>query len=480
MSPRRILLHILTLTALTAATVAALAAPALAKSYTDVPKSHWAYSSISSVTNRAVDGHRLLDDYAELFRPERAITRELLARSIVLASGHYGENITPVDIADVPKGYRYYTVIQMAVHQGYMAVDEAGNFRPTEKVAAATAETVMTRWLKERYSSYDWSLLTTLVPSRWKPNPGWTTGAPSYLPAIVASRQLELRYNHPTDGDGHEALPGEPIDRAEIAYMFDRAYKVASSWQLYGLADFKDITFPALSDRQKQVARFALKWIGYPYIWAGEYPTPDSPYGAQKSGGFDCSGFVFYVMKMHFGYDSITVNQRGAHDMAAVAKPRITRDKLKCGDLIFFGPKGPSSSVASIYHAGAVPGPRLVHPLHRLQRRRDPGLAQQLQLLEGGVRLGPPRAHAGGAHPADAVADCVGGACSRAGAGGARRRRRRRRPRHRPPPRDAVARVVPVDAALTPPPPCTSAGSSPPPTAVTPVLSVATLHCAGC
>ena len=105
-------------------------------------------------------------------------------------------------------------------------LDKAGNFRPTEKVTAAGAETVMIRWLKERYSSYDWSLLTTLGPSRWKPNPGWSTGAPSYLPAIVASRQLELRFNHPTGDDGHEALPGEPIDRAEIAYMFDRAYKV--------------------------------------------------------------------------------------------------------------------------------------------------------------------------------------------------------------------------------------------------------------
>ena len=138
--------------------------------------------------------------------------------------------------------------------------------------------------------------------------------------------------------------------------MFYRGYQVASDWQLYGLADFKNVTFPALSDRQKQVAKFALKFIGYPYIWAGEYPTKDSPYGTQKCGGFDCSGFVFYVMKMHFGYDSITVNQRGAHDMAAVAKPRITRDKLKCGDLIFFGPKGPGSSVGSIYHAGLYLG----------------------------------------------------------------------------------------------------------------------------
>jgi cell wall-associated NlpC family hydrolase len=334
----------------------ALAAPGLAKSFRDVPKGHWAASYISSVTDRGAAGHGLLDDFGTVFKPERDITRELLARSVVLASGHYGEDVKPVEIKDVPKGYRYYSVIQLAVRYGYMAPDAAGNFRPTESVTTAAAETVMVRWLRERYRSSDWSLLNTLAPSRWQPNPGWTTAAPSYLPSIVASRQLELRYNHSTDGDGHESIPTDPIDRAEVAYMFYRGYQVASDWRLYGLADFKNVTLPALSDRQKQVAKFALKFIGYPYIWAGEYPTKDSPYGTQKCGGFDCSGFVFYVMKMHFGYDSITVNQRGAHDMAAVAKPRITRDKLQCGDLIFFGPKGPGSSVGSIYHAGLYLG----------------------------------------------------------------------------------------------------------------------------
>ena len=95
MTLRRTLFHILTLIALSAATLLALVVPALAKSYTDVPKSHWAYSYISSVTQRAAAGHALLDDYGTAFKPERAITRELLARSIVLASGHYRTRITP-------------------------------------------------------------------------------------------------------------------------------------------------------------------------------------------------------------------------------------------------------------------------------------------------------------------------------------------------------------------------------------------------
>ncbi len=348
--------QILTTLALAAVALLAAATPALAKSYADVPQSHWAYTYISSVTNRSVDGHRLLDDYGTVFKPEQPITRELLARSIVLASGHYGDAFTPVKIADVPEGYRYHTVIEQAVRLGYMALTKDGRFLPTDPVPAAKAEQVFMRWLKGRYPTYDWTLLSSLSPSKWQPNSGWTTNAPSYLPAIVASRQLQLRFNHPTQDDGHEVTPTQPIDRAEIAYMFYRSYQLGSDWQLWGLADYRNITFPALTDRQKQIVRFALKYVGYPYIWAGEYPTKDSPYGLQAAGGFDCSGFVFYVMRMHFGYTAITVNQRGAHDMAEVAKPRITMDQLRCGDLIFFGPKGPDSPVESIYHAALYLG----------------------------------------------------------------------------------------------------------------------------
>jgi len=335
---------------------AAAAAPcARAQSYTDVPKSHWARAYIAAVTERSASGHRLLGDYGSVFKPEAPITRALLARSLVLASGHYGEKIDPVAIKDVGPGHRYYSVIQMAVRHGYMSLNKAGDFDPDAPVRAVRAEVALVHWLKERYASSDWTLLARLVPSRWEPVTGWKTDAPSYLPSVLASRQLQLRFNHPDSGDRHEVTPAQPIDRAEVAYMFWRAYKVSGEWMLYGLTDYRSITLPALSDRQKQIVRFSLKYIGYPYIWGGEFPRRNSPYGYQRAGGFDCSGFVFYVMKMHFGY-GITVNERGAHDMAARAKPRITRANLKCGDLIFFGPQGPRSAVGSIYHAGLYLG----------------------------------------------------------------------------------------------------------------------------
>jgi cell wall-associated NlpC family hydrolase len=236
-----------------------------------------------------------------------------------------------------------------------MALDKAGTFRPDKTVSASNAETLLVRWLKVRYPAYNWSLLTRLSSSRWEPNAGWRVNAPSYLPAIVASRQAQLRVNHPAADDQREATPGQPVTRAEVASMFKRGYDAGSTWTLSGLGGFAEITFPPMSDRQKDITRFALKYIGYPYVWGGEYPTKDSPYGYQKAGGFDCSGYVFYVMKMKFGYP-ITVNERGAGAMAGSAKPRINRAGLTAGDLIFFGPKGPDSAVTSIYHAGLYLG----------------------------------------------------------------------------------------------------------------------------
>ena len=354
--PYRTLFSILAvLAAVALGLVSVQVAAADAPTYKDVPTTHWAYAAIESVTHYGPEGHKVLDDYGDLFKPEEPITRELLARSLVLASDNYGENLKPVSINDVGEGERYYDVIQVALKHGYMQLDDSGDFRPQEPVPAYQAEVAMVRWLEEKYPSADWSLLKTLRPAEWQPNDGWTTEAPVYLPYVIASRQLELRYNHPSDGDAHEVTPTQPIDRAEVAYMFSRAYALGSDWKLYGLAGYKNITFPALSDRQKQIVRFALKYVGYPYIWAGEYPTKQSPYGAQDAGGFDCSGFVFYVMKMHFEYP-ITVNERGAHDMAERAKPRITRKELQCGDPIFFGPNGPKSKVESIYHAGLYLG----------------------------------------------------------------------------------------------------------------------------
>lgn len=337
------------------ALTAGLPAFAAAKTYSDVPKSHWAYAAIKTVTERGPAQQRLLDDYGDVFRPDRAIVRAEMARALVIAAGVQASDFAPVEISDVSASHPYYAFIQRALKFKLMGLDKEKRFLPNKTVTAASAETLLVRWLKRRHPTYTWKLLTNLSPGRWEPNESWRVKAPAYLPSVVASRQLQLRVNHSAASDHLEVTPGEAVSRAEVASMFERGYSVASTWHLYGLADFAVISFPELSARQREIATFALKYVGYPYVWGGEYPTENSPYGRQEAGGFDCSGFAFYVMKMRFGYP-LTLSERGGGAMAKVAKPRIARQKLTGGDLIFFGTRGPKSAIADIYHVGLYLG----------------------------------------------------------------------------------------------------------------------------
>jgi hypothetical protein len=334
--------------------LAATAGPASAQTYSDVPSGHWARSAVDWITDVGPLGRKVLDDYGSTFKPERAITRRQLARALVIASGHQDDTVTPRDIPDVVPGIDPgYWDIQIAVSLGLMAASGDG-FHPDATVPASKAEAAIVRMIKLLQSDDDWGLITALRPGTWEPVSGWKPKVPARLPYVVASRHLLLRFNHPYGSEEQEVLPGEAIDRAEVAYMLREALTL-SEWEVDGLAAYKDITLPALSTRQRQVLGFAMKYVGYPYVYCGEYPTKDSPYGYQESGGFDCSGFVWWVLKIHFKYP-ISVNERGASYMARNAKPRISRSSLKPGDIMFWGPNGPDSSAGSIYHAGIYLG----------------------------------------------------------------------------------------------------------------------------
>jgi hypothetical protein len=334
--------------------LAVIARPASAQTYTDVPSGYWARGAIDWITDVGPEGRRALDDYASAFKPERKITRRQLARALVIASGHQDDLVTPVDIPDVvPNIDPDYWYIQIAVSLGLMAAAGDG-FHPDNSVPAAKAEAAVVRMIKLRYPDDDWSLLTALRRGAWEPSEGWTPSVPRRLPYVVASRYLLLRYNHPYGNEEQETLPGEAIDRAEVAYMLREALTL-NDWEVDGLAAYGAVTLPALSKRQRQILSFAFDYIGYPYVWAGEYPSKDSPYGYQEHGGFDCSGFCWWVMKIHFKYP-ISVNERGAGYMARSAKPRISRSSLKAGDLIFFADSGTASNGYDVYHAALYMG----------------------------------------------------------------------------------------------------------------------------
>ena len=70
----------------------------------------------------------------------------------------------------------------------------------------------------------------------------------------------------------------------------------------------------------QRIADFAMQYKGYAYVYGGTTP----------SGGFDCSGFVYYV------YNSCGYSLSRSCQTQAKSGRAVTKDSLQPGDLVFF------------------------------------------------------------------------------------------------------------------------------------------------
>ena len=185
---------------------------------------------------------------------------------------------------------------------------------------------------------------------------------PSRFGTEAAARLLGLRTNHPASLDALELSPGEPATRAEAAYSTARILRLGE-WDPLPMQELSaTFVLPALTPWQKQILNTAVRLIGYPYVWGGESERPDSPYGPQVHGGFDCSGFVWRVYKLqryaNSGSLGDTLQGRTTYAMSGEvpASKRISLANLQPADLIFFGAKGPKSKPAQVDHMGVYLG----------------------------------------------------------------------------------------------------------------------------
>jgi cell wall-associated NlpC family hydrolase len=185
---------------------------------------------------------------------------------------------------------------------------------------------------------------------------------PARFGSEVVARLLGLRTNHPTGQDELERLPNDPAPRAEAAYSVAKILTL-SDWEKQGVEEAAAaFELPVYTPWQRRVLTTAVKFIGFPYIWGGESEAPQSPYGAQPQGGFDCSGFAWRVYKIQSypGAPELADTLRG-RTAAAMAgevprRRRIKPARLAPADVMFFGPGGPRAKPAQIDHAGVYLG----------------------------------------------------------------------------------------------------------------------------
>jgi cell wall-associated NlpC family hydrolase len=185
---------------------------------------------------------------------------------------------------------------------------------------------------------------------------------PSRFGTETVTRLLGLRTNHPAKFDDLELRPSDPATRAETAYSVAKILSFGGWEQQYVEDAASTFVLPTLTSWQKRVLNTAVRFVGFPYVWGGTSEKAEAPFGGKARGGFDCSGFVWRVFKLqaYTGGAALnaTIKGRTTYQMSGEVprSKRVTFAKLAPGDVVFFGPKGPSSKPGTVGHTGIYLG----------------------------------------------------------------------------------------------------------------------------
>ena len=274
--------------------------------------------------------------------------------------------------------------IAVVTAQGILGADPV-TFRPADPLTRGELAEAVAAWGHPLAAPADPSRLVTVaeLDARLVAALGLTPSArrirlaatdaglapPARLGTETVARLLGLRVAHPAGSDDLEFLPTQPATRAEAAYSLARAVMLTPG-QLAWLDDLsRTFAVPELTGWQRAVLGRALRFVGYPYVWAGtselrqKVPSATTP-GVllDVPGGFDCSGFVWRVYKTRPfpGAPSLAdiLEGRTTYAMSAEVKnpDRIALAGLEPGDVVFFGSRGALSTPDEIGHMGIYVG----------------------------------------------------------------------------------------------------------------------------
>jgi cell wall-associated NlpC family hydrolase len=317
-----------------------LPAPAsAATTIPDVSSSFWAHSQIAWATSQGWVPLRANGTFA----PKRDATRLNAAR--VLTQLNHKLNGEPVSTD--PYG--------QAIDAGWIGAG-AG---PADTITQLQFDSGVIRVMG---LSHDAKVLRGITAAD-----GWKPQLPKGFGVEQLVRDVGARWNVPFGSDNWETWPSSLLPRANLAVQAYLLGHLSSYWQ-YGVdTQLNDVhALPAYSPLKKAVLGFAIKYAGAPYVWGGSSDQPQTALGLPAAGGFDCSGFVWWVMKRAYTVPGTTwdgtskIPWRTTYDMAAnipVSK-RIKYADLRPGDILFWStnPHGVLTASSTVYHTGIYLG----------------------------------------------------------------------------------------------------------------------------
>lgn len=341
-----------------AAVIAGTLLPArTAIAFTDVPKNYWAHKAIQYVA----ETNTWMQDYGPgTFRPTLKERRDLWARTLVQLYAP-DEPIDPsITFPDLSPEDPLYPFANVAVKLRWIPRFSGGRFGPGNAVIG---------------SLLDYSLIKATglfeAPLAGLARIREADGTPYVVserwPHVMLAHYLGLHYNH--SDDKLDIGLKTKLNRDEVAYSLWKATTVPD-WKVASTAIYNDVVLPAMGPSKQakhDLTQEGLDQVGYPYIYSGEWNAKSPPgycCGYQPQGGFDCSGFTWWVMKRYEdGYNAAkyrvyggwSIRDRSSRYMAKNTGRQIGFGSLWVGDLMFFASNG-GKKWSDVNHVGIFVG----------------------------------------------------------------------------------------------------------------------------
>jgi len=273
------------------------------------------------------------------FRPDAFETRALWASALVRA---FAADETPdpaITFPDLEQSDPAWPAAAVAVAHRWITRGSGGAFDADAIVTARTVHRSLVLVLGMGETAGALDDLST--------GDGRAFDTPSMFGFNLLAMRLGLRFNNKVD-ESQDVTPTDPLRRKQVAWSLYRATTL-ETWVVPYLEDqYEGMALPKMDRRRRSIVNWGVRYVGYPYIWGGEWglETPEPlAYGAQPGPGFDCSGLSWWLLRRDDGpwqvspprpYAGWPLPQRTSAEMSRLTKTRLRYRQLIPGDLMFY------------------------------------------------------------------------------------------------------------------------------------------------
>jgi cell wall-associated NlpC family hydrolase len=306
------------------------------------PDDMWAKAAINHVARTYNWMHDFAPDRdgSPRFKPDAFETRKRWARAVVRAFAPDAEPDPSMRFPDVKRTEPSYRWAAIAVKRGWMSRGAGGRFNPDEVVMSKGVHRSLVRALGMGPVAAALDRLATAD--------GYRFHTPRLFGVNLLAMRLGLRFNNKID-ESQDVTPSTRLRRKQVAWSLYRATTIDEWVVPYLEAQYAGMVLPRMSANRRAIVDWGVRYVGYPYIWAGEWgfetPSP-SAFGGQPGPGFDCSGISWWALRADDGvyweispprpYEGWSLPQRTSSEMARMTKVRLHYADLRPGDLMFY------------------------------------------------------------------------------------------------------------------------------------------------